>query len=543
MIALLLAGHLLGGAVPSPQPEGVALLWNQALAFDRDGMPMIPVGIAQGRERFEIIVLRRATLTLGQQEPRQRIVAAGTRLQILLRSGHAASVGYFVIAETHDVGQREAAERRLKYWKALGYNKARLLPLGAQMALSGTAFDNRSLALAVDVAGNQKGAEAMRHKLQTRYKLRSHIDERLLSLPKGQLEVRIDGEVLTADERIALRFDGDASSKAQFSVLNAFNGKIANYRAELEIVFDAGGQLAAVALVRAEEMVAGTVPSESYASAPIEALKSQAIAARTELFSKLGHRHGMDPYLLCGKQDCQVYHGRDSRHPRSDRATKATRGAVLFDGTRRDKGGAHPLAHAQYSAICGGHTEDNDSVWNQPPSASLRGHPDGILTAPPRGNEAALRRWIEDSDAKPWCRISSLTKPKAFAWKRELNSKALRKLEKRLGLGSLLQISVPQRGVSGRARSLLLKGSKKQVIIEPELAIRRLLGGLPSALFSLRPRRGKGAVIEALNFSGRGWGHGVGMCQMGAIGMAEAGYKADAILKHYYPGGEVRRVY
>jgi SpoIID/LytB domain protein len=89
----------------------------------------------------------------------------------------------------------------------------------------------------------------------------------------------------------------------------------------------------------------------------------------------------------------------------------------------------------------------------------------------------------------------------------------------------------------------LLKGSKKQVIIEPELAIRRLLGGLPSALFSLRPRRGKGAVIEALNFSGRGWGHGVGMCQMGAIGMAEAGYKADAILKHYYPGGEVRRVY
>ncbi|MDE0883165.1 MAG: hypothetical protein OSB21_11265, partial [Myxococcota bacterium] len=93
MIALLLAGHLLGGAVPAPQPEGVALLWNQALAFDGDGMPMIPVGIAQGRERFEIIVLRRATLMLGQQEPRQRIVAAGTRLHIFLRSGHAASVG------------------------------------------------------------------------------------------------------------------------------------------------------------------------------------------------------------------------------------------------------------------------------------------------------------------------------------------------------------------------------------------------------------------------------------------------------------------
>jgi stage II sporulation protein D len=543
MIALLLAGHLLGGAVPAPQPEGIELLWNQALAFDSDGMPMIPVGIAQGRERFEIIVLRRATLLLGQTKPRQRIIAAGTRLQVLLRSGHAAQVGYFVVAETHDVGKREAAERRLKYWKALGYTRARLLPLGAQMALSGTGFDNRALALAVDVASNPKAAEAMRRKLQTRYRLRSHIDERLLSLPKGQLEVHVDGKVLKADERIALRFQEDTLARAQFSVLNAFDGHLANYRAELEIVFDAGGQLAAVALVRAEEMVAGTVPSESYASAPIESLKSQAIAARTELFSKLGHRHGMDPYLLCGKQDCQVYHGRDSRHPRSDRATKATRGELLFDATRHDKSGAHPLAHAQYSAICGGHTEDNDSVWNQRPSALLRGHPDGVLSAPPRSNEAALRRWIEDANAKPWCRISSLTEPKAFAWKRELKSKALRALEKRLGLGSLLQVSVPERGVSGRARSLLLKGSKKQVIVEPELAIRRLFGNLPSALFSLRPRRGKGAVIEALSFSGRGWGHGVGMCQMGAIGMAEAGYKAEAILKHYYPGGEVRRVY
>ena len=95
--------------------------------------------------------------------------------------------------------------------------------------------------------------------------------------------------------------------------MNAHKREARSYRGAFEFVLDAEGRLAAVGLIRAEELVAGTVPAESYATAPLEALKSQAIAARTELFSKLGTRHGANPFLLCDDQDCQVYRGVGAR--------------------------------------------------------------------------------------------------------------------------------------------------------------------------------------------------------------------------------------
>jgi SpoIID/LytB domain protein len=309
------------------------------------------------------------------------------------------------------------------------------------------------------------------------------------------------------------------------------------------VVLDAQGLLAAVVLVRAEELVAGTVPAESYANGPIEALKAQAIAARTELFSKLGRRHGDRPWLLTDEQEDQVYRGVGARHPRTDLATEATRGRLLFDTTKTQTGGNHPLAHAHYSAICGGHTEDNDATWNDPPSAVLRGHPDGRIPPPPRGDEKALRRWINARDAAPWCRVTTIGNNQKFHWKRKRTADQLTRLARRLRLGTFQRLEVIARGVSGRARSARLIGSKSSVILEPELAIRRAFGNLPSSLFVVDHQRGVGGTLTALNFTGRGWGHGVGMCQIGAIGMAEAGYNAQRILLHYYPGTKIERVY
>ena len=540
MIALILAGHLLNGPVPPPEPQGTDLLWSQALAFDRDGMPIIPVGIIQGQNHFEFITHEPATLILGQREPQEVELASGSRVVLRLRSGHAAKVGHFVVAEQYTIAQRATAQRRLKYWRALGFEDAQILPLGVQMALSGTAFDNRSIALAVSLGRSLKDAEKQRQTLQAKHQIRSHIEARLLSLPKGQIEVRHQRKKWRTNDRVGIRFQR-TSSKAQITLLNAHRREARGYNGNFEFVFDAQGQLAAVGLIRAEELVAGTVPAESYATAPIEALKSQAIAARTELFSKLGQRHGADPFLLCDDQDCQVYRGVDARHPQTDKATALTKGQLLFDHTVHTTG-PQPLAHAQYSAICGGHTEDNDAVWNQPPSALLRGKPDGRVSPPPRSNDRELTSWINDKDAAPWCRVSSLANHKMFHWKRVLRGKRLRTIESQLGVGRIKQITIKARGVSGRARALIIAGSTGQIVLEPELRIRRALGNLPSSLFTMTINRNAGR-ISSIEFNGRGWGHGVGMCQMGAIGMAEAGYDGPSILKHYYPGSTIQTVY
>ena len=94
------------------------------------------------------------------------------------------------------------------------------------------------------------------------------------------------------------------------------------------------------------------------------------------------------------------------------------------------------------------------------------------------------------------------------------------------------------RGVSGRARAIELEGEARAVEVAGELRIRRLLGNLPSAMFVVDAGAGGALVLR-----GGGWGHGAGMCQWGAVGRAEAGQGYREILRAYYSGAEVARVY
>ena len=215
MISLLLAGHLLHAPVPPPEPQGTDLLWSQALAFDADGMPVIPLGIREGQARFEVILRQPATLLLGQRDTKEVSLPAGARASVTLRSSRAAKVRHFVIAEQYPIDQREQAQRRLKYWRALGYESAQLLPLGVQMALSGTAFDNRSLALAVTFSATAQGAENQRQALQAKHQLRTHVEARLIELPSGTMEVRCRRPAMDRQGARRLRF---ARSDARASI-------------------------------------------------------------------------------------------------------------------------------------------------------------------------------------------------------------------------------------------------------------------------------------------------------------------------------------
>jgi SpoIID/LytB domain protein len=196
---------------------------------------------------------------------------------------------------------------------------------------------------------------------------------------------------------------------------------------------------------------------------------------------------------------------------------------------------------AVYSAMCGGHGEDNDQVWGNAPDPSLRGRPDlspaeGSRWTRTLGDEERLREFLA-ATPDAWCRRPAAARKDRFRWQRRLSGAELDQALAPLGVGPVRGITVVARGVSGRARLLRVEGEAGRAEVAGELRIRRLLGNLPSAMFVV-DRDGSATVLH-----GGGWGHGAGMCQWGAVGRAEAGQSYRDILRAYFSGAEVARVY
>jgi stage II sporulation protein D len=283
--------------------------------------------------------------------------------------------------------------------------------------------------------------------------------------------------------------------------------------------------------VSEDKLLAGLVPAEMMADAPTAALEAQAIAARTELLQKIGRRNLTDPFLLCSTQQCQVYAGAGKEDPRTTRAIEATRGIVLL----RDGGG---MVDVRYSASCGGHTEDNDAIWGGDPDPSLRGRADDPKAEMTKVTD--VDAFLDEPPDSAWCgRVKSASARAKFRWTERISvtDMSARVATEFPEIGRVNALTAKTRGSSGRIEVLAIAGDKGAIEVTGDLHIRRLLGGLKSTLFEVK-RDG-----DAFVFKGAGFGHGVGMCQLGAIGMAEAGKSHDKILAHYYRGTHLHKLY
>jgi SpoIID/LytB domain protein len=334
--------------------------------------------------------------------------------------------------------------------------------------------------------------------------------------------------VAGGDSPLQVEAEGTAG-KALTRVSGAYFGK-------LYVTLDRNGSLAVVNALPEDRLLAGLLPAEIFPNAPGEALKAQAVAARGELLTKIGTRHIGDPFRLCSQTHCQVYSGAGRETPRTTAAVAATRGEVLFTADGKD------LADTVYSASCGGHTENNENVWPEMPALpALRGHRD----APAAGKQdiyAAgvsaenVTRFIDQPPAA-YCGQAHLGAGDRFRWTVKRTAAELDKLLDQYHLGKIRAIEVPQRGVSGRALAVRAVGSARSETIRGELRIRQAFGGLRSSLFVVEFKNG-----DAI-FRGAGFGHGVGMCQTGAVGMGEAGKSYQEILRHYYPNTVLRKLW
>jgi len=330
------------------------------------------------------------------------------------------------------------------------------------------------------------------------------------------------------------------------------------YPGIIEIRIDHRALLMAYTEVPLETYLKGVVPSEMPASYPLEALKAQAIAARSEVLAKMGAKHPNDPFDLCAHVHCQAYSGCTHHDPRSSQAVEETRGQVLI---------LHNMvAEAVYSSTCGGHSEDKVNVWNPPDAPHLKGKwdaPEGQTFSSIASDtypldltsEKHVAQWIA-SKPKVWCNVEAhpdlpliLTRAMDnFRWEVSFSRRELEDIIKRKSgedIGQLLDIIPIRRGISGRLMEIEIQGTKKNLRIQRELNIRAALSQryLKSACFVLDIEYS--AESRPVNFilKGAGWGHGVGMCQVGAGVMAAQGKKVEDILKHYYPGTKIDKVY
>ena len=340
---------------------------------------------------------------------------------------------------------------------------------------------------------------------------------------------------LAPGETLIVRGSRPASPDDPFRI--RWNGK--TWRGEFRVFTNPRGTLTLAARLPLETYLLGVVPGEIGALADdlLEAGRAQAIAARSYTLFYRGRR-AAEGFDLYGTVEDQLYGPTESERPLATRCVETTRGRLALSG-------GQPI-RANYCSTCGGITAE---VWEAWPAASMA----YLVSHPDRGSgdfcaASPQYRWREE-----WTAATFTATLARFAPAQGVGLPAG-------GVGDLVDVRVGGRSRSGRVWRLTVVTTKGEITI-PAYSIRQVLRRpgngsgngsgtgpgtaiLRSNLFKVDVRRDP-ATRRALAVvvSGAGSGHGVGLCQTGALGMARAGRSAEAILEHYYRGVELRRLY
>jgi len=520
--------------------DNAAILFSNRFSFTKSGEPVMSVAVMDGQKTVRFST--KGVLTVSPSGPGGPSVryANGGSFEVRLLEGTAAELGYRVRLGMHATKEFAAIKETLALWGQRGI-EVESRELGTVFSFEGTVFDTRkTLIVTKRVWGARSQALEEGKRLEQRFSGTFQVEEELLGRPHGEMVMVHKGSGTEIRGRNALWFEPENGelivNDVEFGRGFAWHGReTRRYAGAFYTAIDRHGAIALVNVLSAERLLKGLVPSEIYADSPKEALKAQAITARSELFAKLGHRHLADPYHLCSEQHCQVYKGLGAELPQTNRAVDDTRGKVVFSS----KGG---VADTRYHSTCGGHTEHGWLVWPGIDAEELVGRRELGKEAQVGPDEKAVRKFIEDPP-ESFCGRSPRSKS-TFRWVETLKSGVVDDAAAKLGLGGVTSIEIVERGVSGRVVKLKIHdGTGKSASIDGELTIRRFFGGLKSSMFVVDAVAGTGGKITAWRFHGGGFGHGAGMCQNGAAEMARAGRSCDEILKHYYKGVSIQRIY
>ncbi|MBK8013216.1 MAG: SpoIID/LytB domain-containing protein [Deltaproteobacteria bacterium] len=541
------------GHFASLTPLTLEDLYAKRMRFS-DGEPMISVGISAG---LDAVTLKADGPTRVMVEeggvPKTVYAPPETAFSIRPISAHPATLRYWATVDTVPYGDGARLRATSEVWRARGFRVSSFV-VGTIVALRGNVLDTREQRVVVGGVDREAQINALIADVFKAHAVRATVHVELVSLPGGILGVfdergralhQANDVVFFGTVEGGLIEVGAASKTAR----SRSRRRRPRFWGNVYVTFDAAGRLAVVNSVGAEALLAGLVPAEMFATAPLEALKAQAVTARGEIFSKLGHRHFGEPFHLCSDQHCQMYQGAGQERPSTTRAVRETKGLLAVrPSAGRARGRPLELVDSVYSAVCGGFSEANEIVWDHHPSKSLRPRLDGLASDPALApfaeglTEANIRAWVSSYPPTD-CARSSFAQADKFRWRKTWNRAELDRFIAPLGVGELKDLEVLGRGPGGRVTGLRVVGTRGEANVLHELPVRKLFGDLRSGMFVLDVERDAQGGIVTVSFLGGGWGHGVGMCQVGAIGRAERGQSFRQILKHYYSGAVVRRIY
>ena len=350
------------------------------------------------------------------------------------------------------------------------------------------------------------------------------------------------------------------------------------FEGDLKIRLNADGTLSVINQIDVELYLKSVVSSEMSAEAPIELLKAHAITSRSWLVAMLERQekfrndsiHTQHPletvdeiirwydredhafFDVCADDHCQRYQGITKIISNSVKeAIEATRGIFLVADNE--------VCDARFSKACGGRTELFETCWEEMPIQYLQSVSDSSMIHPPIMNEADAEQWITSSpdvycnttDGKMLQHVlPSFDRETTdfFRWKVEYSCEQLEEIlrtKSEIDFGTVMDVVPMKRGPSGRVVKLKIVGSKRTMIVGKELEIRRWLSmsHLYSSAFIVKIERNANGLPMKFIFHGAGWGHGVGLCQIGAAVMASKEFTAEEIVKHYFKDAELKKLY
>ena len=410
----------------------------------------------------------------------------------------------------------------------------------------------------------------------------------------GQAEVRPEGDgvVLETEAGIVVHakeivLDPKDAAIAWFQLFDVVIGKQFHWeRAETQRFRGAvrlmrvGGHVEVVNILGVEEYLTSVISSEMSADGPLEFLKAHAITSRSWLLAQMQlsreiksgsrsrppsvlhepgrllrwyDREDHDLFDVCADDHCQRYQGVTKAYtPTVAQAVESTRGLVLTEGGR--------ICDARFSKSCGGVSELYENAWDPEHHRYLvpvRDAEDQSL--PDLRAEHAASEWIRSAppafcqihDPELFRRILPQVDQEttdAYRWRVEIGQDELTvRLREKLGIdfGHIRALVPVRRGPSSRIVELAITGTRASLTVGKELEIRRILSPshLRSSAFVVDPVGNSGGVPDRFVLTGAGWGHGVGLCQIGAGVMGSRGYTAGQILKHYFPGTALEHLY
>jgi SpoIID/LytB domain protein len=537
--------HVAGAfAAELTRGDRLAILYSPQLRFTPAQEPLIRVGLMEGEASVRVSADTPVEIDPMGDGGVSVVVPAATELTVSIESAEPGGYTHGVIVAELLPSQRSEAQAALTAWASRGF-AAEVLQVGAVFAVSGQRFDTRRLLVVVGRTDDQARAAALRDRIEEAFGVAASLHSELTEYPGGRFVVAglPGGVVVRSDDLVWLR----GSPATVFTVRDVVfdrgtrteGRESRRYVGSLIFAADRNGRISLINELPLERLVEGILPSEMYPSAPSESLRAQAVAARSEVLGSLGVRYLADPYMTCADQRCQVYKGIGAEVASTTAAARATRGQVLSDGD--------VLIRASFSANNGGFAGGNDTTWGDAPLRYLQprydaGSPDDRYDAGLR-DEAAVRAFLEDP-GEVLSNVRNFGNPQAFRWSVELSVAQLTEaVSKRLNVGEVRELEPLDRDGSGRVTRLRVVGARGEAVVERELNIRRTLGGLRSALFVIDPRRDAGGRLQGVVIRGGGFGHGVGMCQTGAVGAAQRGWSFERILSNYYPGTSLRKLY